>query len=242
MKIRNEPLDWYIEKLQKGEHFAVTSMGDGEWIAVFKDRVGSENAEGTVYTKELCDDLASTLAYQADNFFHSTPGDLEYTGLTGRIDKYLQEHDLDIEFLDKNVWDKAVRAGELGPFIGEIRRHATCVVSNEAMQGLYFLNARAFVEVGYPNAYENLVDAVNEAASVDCAVYIVAMGLAGPVFVRELHKRIGNRATIIEIGSCFDIFCGMGGQRGWRSECYIDPRKVLEVRRKNLDFLYDNEG
>lgn len=234
MNIQNLPLEWYIQELEQNRPFSLAHYGDGEWLAVFKDRLNGQNAEGTVYTNPLCDELLQTLRYKADNFHFATPDDLKHVGIVEPIDAFLKAQGLDIVFLEKDVWNASVRDGVLGPFIKAVRGLNLCFVSNEAMRGLYFLNYRSFVDVGYPNAYERIDQAVEEALKADAEVYIVAMGLAGPCFVRRMHEKVGDKAFIIEVGSIFDGFVGMGGQRGWRAEMYADPRKVMAWRTKNL--------
>lgn len=241
MNIQNKPISWYIERLQNNQPFSLVHFGDGEWTAVFKNdghevgRFERENAEGTIYTEPLCDELARTLEYKADNFFVATPDDLKYIGMAGQVDDYLKKRGMEIEFHEKDVWNKASVEGELGPFIKELRNHRVCVISNEAMRGLYFLNYNEFTEINYPNAYIHIDTIIDSTGYRGSNVYIVAAGLAGPCIVRRLHEQIGENGFIIEIGSIFDGFVGMGGQRGSRSEMYANPRKLMEWRRKNLN-------
>ncbi len=240
MNIVNRSIDWYIDRLKNNQPFSIAHYGDGEWTAVLKQKVGGENAEGTIYTEALCDELARTLEYKADNFFIATPDDLKYIGMSGQVDDYLKQRGMGIEFHEKDVWNKAAVEGELGPFIKELRNrgNSISIISNEAMRGLYFLNYEYFVDVGYPNAYESIKDSDFNDYADTADVFIVAAGLAGPCIVRRLHERCGNEKFIIEVGSIFDAFVGMGGQRGWRDEMYINPRKVMEWRAKNLKDIW----
>lgn len=239
MTIHNLPLSWYVDRLNENQPFSLASWGDGEWLAATHDKIGGRNAEESVYTQELCDELEAILAYKAENFYICTPDDLKHLGMVGPIDEFLKKKGLEIEFLEKDTWNKAVKEGELGPFLKAVRQKKTAIVSNEAMRGLYFLDYKAFIEAGYPNAYQEIDRLVEEAYNANCEVYVVALGLAGPCFVKRLHERMGDRAFIVEVGSILDIFCGIGGQRGWRMEAYSSTARVLEIRRKNLYGVFD---
>lgn len=224
MNVSPLPLSWYVDRLRAHDPFSLGHYGDGELIAIFEDDVGGKNAEGTVYTPELCKALQDSLRFKDERFLFAVPTDLHHVGLDQRLDKYLDRHGLRIDFVDKNVWNTEMREGRLGPFIAELRKHPVCIVSNKALRRCTFLNYDRFVEVGYPNCYGDILRAIEEclAWGREGGVVIVAMGLAGPVFVQALHGKIAG-SFVIEVGSIFDTFCGIGGQRGFRKELYTDP-------------------
>jgi len=126
MKVRNEPLQFYVDKLKNGEYFSQGMYGDAEWLCIFKSRIGGKNAEDTIYTKELCEELEQSLKFKSDNFFFSSPEILKDGALTGigerAIDYVLKSLGVDIEFYEKDMWDKEMKTGGLIPFINQLRK------------------------------------------------------------------------------------------------------------------------
>lgn len=237
MIVHNHPLDFYIQKLQNKEYFSMGMYGDGEWLGIFHDRVGGQNAEGTVYTPQLCNELEASLLFDGGSipFLFSTPKGLEhFSVMGGKIDEYLQQKDLNMEFVEKDMWDKEVREMRFAPFIKQLRQMNVVVISNAALRGLNFLNYDLFVEVGYPNCHEEVDRAVAECVAYGKpSVFLVSMGLPGSLFVQKLHGKVPG-SFIIELGSVWDAFVGIGSQRGWRQELYADPEAWEAWKQTNL--------
>lgn len=242
MIVHNHPLDWYVEKLKNREYFSQGMYGDGEWLAVFHDRIGGENAEGTVYTKELCDALAHSLHYVSPTFYFSTPEGLRDARLSGigeaRIDKWLKKEGLEIEFVEKDCWNTWTRLSQLQPFINQLRQMNVCIISNKALRGLTFLNYDHFIEIGYPNCFSE-IDRVVEAALEygKSGVYLISAGLPAAIIAQRLHERIPE-SWFLDLGSIWDAFVGIGAQRGWRAELYANPTLYEEWKVKSLEGVY----
>jgi len=228
--VHNKSLDWYIKKLIKKEYFSIGAYGDGEWTAILDKPLGQTNAEGTIYTQELCDALEKSLEFKSDNFFFSSPKGI----MEKRIDKFLKKKELDIEFYEKEMWNDEMVAGNLSPFIRQLRKMNVVIISNKHLRKLDFLNYDKFIEVGYPNCYTELDRVYRECLEYGkSGVYLVAMGLPATLLVQKLHGRILN-SFFLDLGSIWDAFVGIGGQRGFRQELYADKEKYKQWREANL--------
>ena len=241
MIVRNEPLSFYVDKLKNGEYFSQGMYGDGEWIGIFHERVGRENAEHTIYSKELCDELEKSLEFKADNFFFSSPKVLDTNEVFGpnKIDNFLKSKGLEIEFYEKDMWDKEMKSGGLVGFINQLRKMNVVVVGNKALSKLDFLMYDKFIEISYPNCY---LDGTLERAVEEClsygkpAVYLFSAGLPAALAVQQLHGRIPN-SFFIDVGSIWDTFVGIGAQRGFRSELYADEEKYNAWKKMYADAI-----
>jgi hypothetical protein len=60
------------------------------------------------------------------------------------------------------------------------------------------------------------------------------MGLGAIPLALRIRKRCPN-ATVLDLGSTFDVFVGLGAERGWRRELYEDRAKWDDCIRKNLE-------
>lgn len=232
MKVRNEPLQFYIDKINRKEYFSQGMYGDGEWLGIFHERVGGMNAESTIYERSLCDALEESLRFQDPNFFFSSPKDLDRPEVFGpvRIDKWLQAHGLDIEFYEKDMWDKAMKDGTLRDFIDILYGHHIVYVSNKALRKLDFIDH--FIEIPYPNCWEHRERIKEELlAHNQPGIYLFSCGLPAAVFVQDVHGKIPE-SFLLDVGSIFDTFVGIGAQRGFRSELYSNPIKYEAWKRQ----------
>lgn len=215
--------------------------GDGEWNAIFNsfnDIYGDTNAEGTIYTKELCQALKESLKFQSENFYFSTPEGLRDANLSGvgekRIDKCLEKLSVKIEFLEKDCWNEWAREAKLFPFSKELKKHNVAIISNKALRGLTFLNYDKFIEIGYPNCFGDIDRAIEEALAYGkSGVYLVAAGLPAAIFCQRLHGRI-KESWFLDCGSIWDGFTKIGAQRKWRELLYKDEKLWQEWFNKNV--------
>lgn len=243
MKVVEHPIEWYVEKINKNEPFSICTMGDGEFIAAFGQHVGGENAEATVYSQELCDQMRESFKFKAENFYFSAPAGLKDAGLTGigevRIDRFLNDIGADIEFHEMEIWDQAMKAGNFGGFIKALRAKNVCVISNQALRLLTPLKYDKFIEIGYPNCFLEVDRVVQEVLEYGKpGVYLIAMGIPAVLVAQRLHGKIKD-SWFIDIGSVWDTFVGIGRQRGFRAELYADHNKYAKWWRNILSSLAD---
>jgi hypothetical protein len=231
MNIKNYELSWYIDKIKNNEHFSLGMYGDGEVQCIlnsFGDRF-KENCEGTLYTKELSKAMAESLKFKAPNFYFSASEDLRSLGYDKKLDQIT-----DIEFVEKDMWHKAMCAGGLYPLIEEFRKHNVCIIGNENLKKLTFLNYDKFIDIGYPNCFEKLEQTKKEILDYGKeGIYVFACGIPATLFVQSVHDQIPN-SWFLDLGSIWDGFCGIGGQRPTRRELYKHPETWLEWVDKNL--------
>lgn len=238
MVIVNHPLEWYVDKLQNNEHFSLGCYCDGEWIGLFHERIGRSNAEGTVYTKELCDALEQSLYYKDDSFYFSSAEVLKNRAWTtigeDRVDQYLADRELQIEWHEKDMWDARMKECTMQPFIRQLRSMNVCIISNRNLMRLHFLNYDYFVEIDYPNCYDQIDRVVDQCLRYGkSGVYLICAGLPAALIAQRLHKQIPD-SWFIDSGSIFDAFVGIGAQRGWRQALYSDQEKYNNWLIKSL--------
>jgi hypothetical protein len=237
MIVHNHPIEWYVDKLVRWDYFSQGMYGDAEWICLFGDRIGGVNAENTVYTKRLSDELRQSLTYRPSNYYFSTPAVLKTLGFESRIDSLT-----DIEFVEKDLpWDVQARLGGLVPFIQQLQKMPVTIISNSALRRLHFLRYAHFIEISYPNCHLELDRVIEEVKTIGGSmVYLVAAGLPAALFTQRIHSMFPN-CFALDIGSIWDAFVGIGAQRGWRAELYADHRMYREWAELYRDVLDPEE-
>jgi len=161
--------------------------------------------------------------------------------LTPRIEKYLKRKNLEIEFYEKEIWNNEMITEGLVPFIRQLREMNVIIVSNKHLRKLRFLNYDRFIEISYPNCFQDLETTIKQCRGYrKPGVYLVAMGLPATLFCQEMHK-ITPQSWFLDLGSIWDSFCGIGAQRGFRKELYADPERYKKWLNNYYEKIYGNE-
>lgn len=236
MTLNNYDIDFYLNKIRNNEPFSIGMYGDGEWQCIF-NQCGlsfAKNCEDTIYSPELSKQMYDSLSFNEENFYFAAPDTFkivpQYFGYEKTIDEYFPNK----VFYEKNVWNKAMCKAELYPVISEFRKHNVCIIGNKMLKGLTFLNYDKFIEVSYPNCFGELESVVKQCLEYGKeGIYIFACGIPATLFVQALHGKIPN-SWFLDLGSIWDGFVGIGGQRPTRRQFYLNQELWKEWVDKNL--------
>ena len=242
--VHNHPLDWYLVKLYNKEAFASLLYGDGEFLVMTGELGGSVMQNGEVVDDRLRAELLASLDEPDQSLVRGTdPNLINYSEYEGRDFRTLWELGKRIEHLiharpsartwvDGVVWERAVRAGEFGPAFRAFRHRDVILVGNPALGSCDVLRAalrpRAFVPVPDKNACGSMDNVERHVASVENrgrgTAYLICVGLSAIPLILRLRK-LFPVSTFLDLGSTFDVFAGLGRERGWRSELYKKPKE-----------------
>ena len=242
MKIHEHDLNHYLTMMRKGRPFSLAGYSDAEWYCVLGLRDGEKTALGQVldagHGRLLLDVLRRR---QADpRFLFAVPKCLY--GLPSfcnhEIDWLLGRENIRIEACERDmVTDDLAREAGLYPLITYLRKVPTVLIGPAPLRGLTFLRPRQFVEISTPNFHREpggIDRAVAEALRhKGRAVYCVSAGVSAALIIDRLHDRKPD-SWLIDCGSIWDAFVGIGGQRQWRAELYADKGAWEAWKRKNL--------
>lgn len=201
MLIRQEPLQYYVDRLKNKEYFSLARYGDGEWYCMWGRR--GKNSNGCDYYPELRMNLLQTLTPK-EGFIHGMqrilPMDLKKAlGMTK-----------DIEWLDSEIFGDELVAGGLYPLIEQLRKMKVVIISNKTVRDIKnMIDYDHFIEVPAFNAYDHRQRVYKEIFEYGKpAVYLFSCGMAANVFVYDLHNKIKN-SFFIDIGHIWDPFVGI---------------------------------
>lgn len=229
MIVEKKPQEWYIEKLVNRDWFAMGLIGDGELIGAEKSRVDGMNAIEEVFTLPLCNDLDEVLRDAPDNYLIGTDPNFKGQHEEKQLDSYPAR-----TYYDGTMWDKAVREGNLSPFIRQLRTMNVGIIGGSHLIPLgWMMGVKTHITIPSVNCYDRLEHVLGCVKEMDCEVWLLMMGLVAPVAAYRLQKQNPDR-FFIDIGSVFDVFVGAGTNRGWRSELYADKTLWKQCVDKNL--------
>lgn len=201
------PLSWYVNQLKAGIHYSLARYGDGELLCMW-GRTG-QNCDGSDYTPDLQKALLSSLRHAGDETFiyglqHVLPEDKQraYTDWP------------QITWYDSEILGDALVAGELFPFINQLRQMETVIIGNATHGPIVdLLQSEYFVEIPSKNAFEEYRRVIDDcwryAKRHPDTVFLFSAGMAANVFVADLHRSLGPRQVwLLDVGHIWDVFVG----------------------------------
>lgn len=258
MSVARMPLSWYAAKVEAGEPIRSLLWGDGEFLVAGRHRTNCAMAFGELADRRMEDELRAALACDDTGFVHGTePFLVEPETYAGRdregmlrITERLRELIADVRpgnppaWYDGVVWDKASREGKLWLFIRACRKRRVVLVGHPRLRAADLFPGCAFVEIPPTNAWaatdrikRDVVDAMRTDADVGIdgkgVVVLFCAGLGTIPLIWRLRTEL-PAAAMFDIGSAFDVFVGLGEERGWRKELYAKPEVWDAVKRANF--------
>lgn len=221
LKIHPRPLSWYVECIEGGIPFSFLRWGD--YLAtetVFKGFGFQE------FTPELRADMRRILAESVrDNplYVMATTPTYHFVrmGLWGHVAHLLDELDLlGAHWVLTEVFNRAMHAGELWPFIRALRAVRVLVVGPSWMRPVTdnVLPDAAFLAIPPKQAHsatEETLDAILAHPEVD--VILISAGPAAQVWTHDLWPHLGQKTSVINFGSTWAPFVGQLGHVGHTS-------------------------
>lgn len=244
MRLHVKPIEWYVNRLQNGDHFSFAGYSDAEWLCILGLREGGHTALGQTLSSAHGSLLAAVLRRRQHDkrFLFAVPiclldGSMDVFG-DGIIDWWLGKHSIIMEAYERDsiLDDLAAKAG-LYPLIYQLQRMDLCVTGPKELAGLDFLRMKNFVPISTPNLHMEpggIDDAVNRVLARPQKVTLVSAGVSAAVIIDKLCDALPVGSFLIDCGSIWDAFVGIGGQRQWRAELYRDEARLIEWKRANV--------
>ena len=212
-------------------HWAQAGYRDGEFAAILGH--GGSNINGEDYTPELGAALRETLLRPVGQWCcfwwpHPTIGARVHRDALAWIEK----HRPPVRWLPERPVFRAVLEGAAAPFFAACRSRRVIVVGPEHLSRLDLLDPVAHVPVPAATAWKAADALADETcAAVDAVggepLVLVAAGMGANLIIHRAWPRLRGRATVLDIGSTLDPYCGVYSrgpfrERGWKET--IMPR------------------
>lgn len=255
--VRNLPLSWYVEKIERRGPFTSLLFGDGEFAVASGKALGNRMAYGELVTRQMEEEMSAALDHGDDpSILYGTDAHLIYPETYGGRDieavrdaaaraREAVAGKKPIDWVDGTCWDTEVREGRLGPLLKVLHKREISVIGNKLLKGLSFLHPIQFVEIPDTNAY-GVIDRIEESilgnrhGVVPVSVVVVCAGLCTIPLIMRL-RRVMRTTTFLDLGSVLDVFAALGSGRGWRRELYANADKLKKVIDANLEGVCDLE-
>jgi len=230
IKALDIPLVNFVRMLEHHTPFAFARYGDGEWYAILGD--DGESCDGHPYYPENGADLRASILARHSYLYALGPM-ARHGELGPRVEAWLMENDVHLQWYDTEVFLKASIDGALYPLIQALRTRSVLYVGPAHLRALvHDWFGADFVEVPLRKAYlskASTLDALKTRLQ-DC--YDVVGFSAGPltdVIISELWPVIDDRFSLIDFGSVFDIYAGVASRKYMRDG--RDWKKLASLNR-----------
>jgi hypothetical protein len=245
IKIHEEPIGFFIDKLQRNDYFSLAGFSDAEWFCMLVMRAGDTTALGQILDPVHGRKLRGVMERrQYDRRFLFAIPKVLWTLPNfddGSIDRFLIQHDIEIEAYERDlITDHLAMQADLYPLIAQLQKMDTVLIGNEALVGMKeILFLKEFISVSSPNLHleaGGIEKAVNDVKAyarrwqLNPTVYLISAGVSAAVIIDQLHDQI-DCSWFIDCGSIWDAFVGIGSQREWRSQLYANPELLEQWKR-----------
>lgn len=205
-------LQYYVDKLKKGEKFSLARYGDGEMYCMWGKQ--GQNSNGCRYSPELRQALLDSMKHKDDPSFiygmqRVLPHDRE------RIEREYP----DIDWHDTEIFSEAVANGELYPLIEQLRKMNVTIIWNSDISSV-LPNSR-LIKIPSSNAFDLRDEIISKIDNSE--VIIFCCGMAANALIGELHNRID--AFLLDLGHIFDPAIGL------LSRCDLEDKSLEELQK-----------
>lgn len=207
-------LEYYVDKLKKGEKFSLIRFGDGEMYCMWGKQ--GENSNGCRYSSELREALLKSMTIKDPQFIYGMQRVLP----RDRV-RFEQEYP-DIEFHDSEIWGEAVAQGKLYPLIEQLKKMPVFLIGNETLKPVAEMLGAFFKKVPPSNAFDKPYPFTTAHSGM---VFLFCAGMASNVWIAE-HWDKDN--WYIDVGHIWDPLVGI------MSRCDLEG-KTLEDMKKNYE-------
>lgn len=232
-------LEYYLEKLKKGEHFSMTRYGDGEFKAMLSPNPKKKNYSGHHFYPRMVVEMMRALykGYHQENHFVSCRRN------TIRFaPDYIQNENFQWEDCDWFI--KAADRGELYPLVEQLRKMKVVVIGSKELLGggrrIFENSVAETVEVPLKDAWLAIAgDPIHVGRKIildellvlsdrlgDDVVYSFSASFLTKTLIVDLHEQRPNN-WFLDFGSLWDPYAGFISRKEHET---MDP----ELIKKNL--------
>jgi len=190
-----------VPNIELAPHSAFSRWGDGEWNCILNPSTKKYNADHHYYYPELSQALQDVLLSKPKYHIGMLQYALDKDG--ERINQWLKDRALDLQWSDAEVFHKEVYENRWG-FFHTLQKANYLYVGPGHLKAIF---PRNFIEVATFNCWkqtQQILDAIRERVhKTRPDVVGFSCGMPSKVWIDMLHKE-GLQTCLIDYGSVFD--------------------------------------
>ena len=249
MLIREESIFHYLNWFVEEWHFAFAGYSDAEWFSILSQREGEATGLGQILSSAHGKRLLDILRRRQNDprFLFAIPKCInQISGFAeGQIDWFLGRQDIQITAYERDrVTDELAKDGLMYPLVRQLQDMNVVMIGPEPLRVMTpYLKLKHFIPISTPNLHLEefgIEKAVAEACKhhrehLNCqTIYLVSAGMSAAVIIDQLYSQL-SRCWFFDCGSIWDAFAGIGSQRQWRAELYVNADRWKRWKVDNLE-------
>lgn len=206
--ISNEPLTYYLERLEQAP-FAFVRFGNGEWDCIFETRSVTGSGSQRLDIPKLRQGMIAAAWYNKQDYLRGvqSKGYLKQAGLWKKVEAFPAPG----KWYAGDVFHRASSQGQLYPLIKYLRQVKVGVVGPRWLHKLEdVIGYEWFVEVEEQDCFQSY-SKIRTRIALQSVVDVISFS-AGPttkVLIRQLHPTYSRSTSMLDLGSLWDVFCGV---------------------------------
>lgn len=213
MKLKSKGLEFYVDKLRKGEPFAFTRYGNGEWDCILRKAETTHSGSQDLTAPRLRENLVNSIvnAYCSDDYLLALQslGTLKRLGLLDSVEHWLKVNTSSLTWYAADVFHNACRDGLLAPLVRQLQNRRLVIVGPAHLRHLtIFDHLNYFIEVPARNCWteRRYIETSLLRTVQPGTVVSISAGPTTKPMIHWLYPRFRDTAFLIDFGSLWDVF------------------------------------
>lgn len=244
INIKRVGLDFYVDRISRGERTVFSRWGDGEWYCVFlktrkvsglKTTSEKQNCDGTLYTPKLSKELRNVLCRQKDYLWGIQSKAARE--MKAKIEPFLSINKIVHDWYWSDVFHDANCKGRLFPLVQCCRNLKIINVGpkhlSSVQQKIFGGAVAKYIEFPLPAKVENVRDIFNQLQKSISHEKPDLIGFSAGMIANILIDQIYDICDchILDFGSIWDVYCGVKSRAMFRNQSCYDWKNIMN---KNL--------
>lgn len=250
--IKEQPVEYYTHRIASGFRFAFAGYSDAEWFCMLRYNIGRRTGAGQILEPEVGNRLLEIIVRRNkdSDFLIAVPSciweegtDFQTARIPQQINDRLSRAGVDaITFYERDmVLDGLAENAGIWPWISQLRKSRVVMIGNanlrrvreEAFDFEHFLEIPPIDFHLHRDGVGRLVEQASEMDIAEGSVFSVSAGVSAAPIIDALYD-VYPACCLIDFGSTWDVFCGIGAQRKWRGDLYASPDKLQAWKDRSL--------
>ena len=213
---------WLSELANPAKPFTFSRWGDGEWRSLLALGANSSNCDGHRFFPKMGLQLQKVLRSRPP--YRLGMQSLAVKLFKAKIAAFLQQHGLtNLTWYDADVFHKAAIYNQLDKVVAAVSKRKVLLIGPEHLKRVPFPVWKR-IQVPPKNIYQQLTSILSQlfetlANETEPLLISISASMPAEIIVDELHKRYGDKHTIIDFGSLWDQLVGV------KSRAYMRVKK-----------------